>query len=94
MRWNSDCGCCGPRSMEQAEKTSTGAMQWFELEPIVGEMIEQAESEHAQVHRSTKKFRKHPGRQELPANLPRVKADSACTPDQRECKARRRHRLR
>jgi transposase len=54
------------------EKLSQAQMQLFELEPVVSEMTEQAESEHAQVHRSTKKSVKHPGRQELPANLPRV----------------------
>ena len=54
------------------EKLSQAQMQLFELEPVVSEMIEQAESEHAPVHRSTKKSVKHPGRQELPAHLPRV----------------------
>jgi hypothetical protein len=34
--------------------------------------MEQAESEHAPARRSTKRLGKHPGRQELPANLPRV----------------------
>jgi hypothetical protein len=53
---------------------------------VVSEMIEQAESEHAPVHRSTKKFVKHPGRQELPANLPRVERVLPCTPDQRLCR--------
>jgi hypothetical protein len=38
----------------------------FELEPVVSEMMVPAESEHASVHRSTKKSGKHPGRQELP----------------------------
>jgi hypothetical protein len=49
-------------------------------------MIEQAESEHAPVHRSTKEFVKHPGRQELPANLPRVERILPCALDQRVCK--------
>ena len=44
------------------EKNSQGQMQLFELEPVVSEMIEQAESEHAAVHRWTKKIVKHPGR--------------------------------
>ena len=35
------------------EKLSQAQMQLFELEPVVSEMIEQAESEHAPVHRST-----------------------------------------
>src|SRR5271157_3987208 len=61
-------------------------MQLFELEPVVSEMIEQAESEHAPVHRPTKKPVKHPGRQELPANLPRVERILPCALDQRVCK--------
>ncbi len=68
------------------EKLSQAQMQLFELEPVVSEMIEQAESEHAPVHRSTKESVKHPGRQELPANLPRVERVLPCTPDQRMCK--------
>jgi hypothetical protein len=54
------------------EKPSQAQMQLFELEPVVSEMTEQAESEHAPAQRSTKKSVKHPGRPELPANLPRV----------------------
>ena len=68
------------------EKLSQAQMQLFELEPVVSEMIEQAESEHAPVHRSTKKSVKHPGRQELPANLPRLERVLPCTPDQRLCR--------
>ena len=44
------------------EKLSQAQMQLFELEPVVSEMIEQAENEHAPVDRSTKKSVKHPGR--------------------------------
>jgi transposase len=61
-------------------------MQWFEFAPVVSEMIEEAESEHAPVHRATKRSTKHPGRQELPANLPRVERILPCAPDQRLCK--------
>src|SRR5271170_589232 len=68
------------------EKLSQAQMQLFELVPVVSQVIEQAESEHAPVHRSTKKSVKHPGRQELPANLPRVERALPCTPDQRLCK--------
>jgi hypothetical protein len=68
------------------ERLSQAQMQLFELEPVVSEMIEQSESEHAPVHRSTKKPAKHPGRQELPANLPRVERILPCTADQRVCK--------
>ena len=68
------------------EKLSQAQMELFELEPVVSEMIEQAESERAPVRRSTNRSGKHPGRQELPANLPRVERILPCTPDQRVCK--------
>jgi len=68
------------------EKLPQAQMQLFDLSPVVGEMIEQAHSEHAPVHRSTKKSAKHPGRQELPATLPRVERVLPYTPDQRVCK--------
>jgi transposase len=67
------------------EKLSQAQMQLFELEPVISEMTE-AESEHVPVHRSTEKSAKHPGRQELAANLPRVERVLPCTPDQRVCK--------
>ena len=54
------------------EKLSQAQMQLFDLGPVVCEMIERAESEHAPAHRSTRKFVKHPGRKEFPPNLPRV----------------------
>jgi hypothetical protein len=60
------------------ETLSQVQMQLFELEPVVSEMPEQAEIEHAPVHRSTKKSVKHPGRQELPTNLPRVERALPC----------------
>jgi transposase len=68
------------------EKLSQAQMQLFELEPVISEMIEQAESKHAPVHHSTKKSVKHPGRQELPANLPRVERILPCALDQPVCK--------
>ena len=67
------------------ERLSQAQLQLFEFEPVVSE-AEQAESEHAPVHRSTKKSLKHPGRQALPANLPHVERILPCTPDQRVCK--------
>jgi transposase len=68
------------------ETLSQAQLQLFELAPVVSEICEQAESGRAPTHRSTKKFAKHPGRQELPANLPRVERVLPCTPDQRMCK--------
>jgi transposase len=69
------------------EKLSHAQMELFELEPVFSEMVEQEESERAPVRRSTNRSCKHPGRQELPANLPRVERILPCTPDQRLCKA-------
>jgi transposase len=45
----------------------------------------QAESERPAVQPSAKTKRQHPGRQELPANLPRVERILACTPEQCVC---------
>ncbi len=68
------------------EKLSHAQMQLFELEPAVSEVIVQAKGEQAPVRRSTKTSCKHPGRQELPPNLPRVERVLSCSPDQRVCK--------
>jgi transposase len=69
------------------EKLSQAQMELFALDPVVSEVMVQAESELALVRRSTNRFCKHPGRQELPANLPRVERILPCTPDQRVCKS-------
>ena len=69
------------------EKLSQAQMELFALEPAVREMILQAESECAPVRHSTNRFCKHPGRQELPANLARVERVLPCTQDQRVCKS-------
>jgi hypothetical protein len=61
-------------------------MELFELEPVVSEVIVEAESGRAPVLRSTNRSYKHPGRQELPANLPRAERVLPCTPGQRMCK--------
>jgi transposase len=78
------------RSIEKygasGEKLSHAQLELFELESVVSQMIEQVESEHAPVHRSTKRSGKHPGRQELPANLPRVERVLPCMADQCVCK--------
>jgi transposase len=68
------------------EKLSQAQMQLFEPEPVVSEAVAQAEGEQAPAQRSTKRSCKHPGRQELPPNLPRVERILPCTPDQRLCK--------
>jgi transposase len=48
------------------EKLSQAQLQLFELAPVVSEMIEQGESEHAPVRRPTKGSDKHPGRLSYP----------------------------
>ena len=68
------------------EKLSHTQMELFELVPVVIEMIVQRESEHAPGRRSTNRSYNHPGRQELPPNLPRVERVLPCIPDQRVCK--------
>ncbi len=68
------------------EKLSHAQMELFPLEPVVSELIVQAESEPVLVRRSTNRSCKHPGRQELPSNLPRVERILPCSPDQRVCK--------
>src|SRR5271168_754355 len=75
------------------EKLSHGQMELFELEPVVSEVIVEAECERTPVLRLTKRSGKHPGRQELPANLPRVERVLACTPGQRICKRCGRERV-
>jgi len=69
------------------EKLSQAQMELFELKPVVSEVILQAESECAPVRCSKNRCYRHPGRQELPANLPRVERILPCTPDQRVCKS-------
>ncbi len=72
-------GACG-------EKLFHGQMELFALEPVVSEVMAPGESERAPVRRSMNRSCKHPGRQELPANLPRVERILPCTRDQRVCK--------
>src|ERR1035437_5974676 len=69
------------------EKLSQAQMELFALEPVVTELIVQAESECTPVRGSTKRSCKHPGRQELPANLPRVERILPCTPEQCVCQS-------
>ena len=57
----------------------------MELEPGVSSTEVQAESERAQLQLPLKTARKHPGRQELPAELPRTEQIIACTSEQCLC---------
>jgi transposase len=68
-----------------SEKLSDGQLELLELEPGVSSVEVQAESERPPVQPSTKTKRQHPGRQELPANLPRVERILVCTPEHCVC---------
>jgi transposase len=74
----------GPAS----EKLSDEQLALLELEPGVSQAEVEAESERAQLKLPLRKAPKptnHPGRQELPAHLPRVEKIIACTPEQCVC---------
>ena len=60
----------------------------LDLEPGVSNVEVQAESEREPLPSPAKQQarRKHPGRQELPARLPRVERVIACAPEQCTCK--------
>lgn len=72
-----------------SEKLSNAQLELLEEEPGVSNVEVQAESQREAVLPSTqpinKKKRKHPGRQELPAHLPRVERILTCTPEQCLC---------
>ena len=68
-----------------SEKLSDAQLELLELEPGVSSAEVKAESERDQLKLPLKPRRKHPGRQELPANLPRVEKIIACTPEQCVC---------
>jgi transposase len=75
----------GPAS----EKLSDAQLELLQWEPGVSNVEVQAESERAAEPAWTDKppKRKHPGRQELPADLPRREKVLACTPEQCTCRA-------
>jgi transposase len=72
-----------------SEKLSDAQLQLLDLEPGVSNAEVQTESEREPLPAPAKqqKSRKHPGRQQLPAALPRVERVIACTPEQCTCKA-------
>src|SRR5438552_14096130 len=69
-----------------SEKLSNAQLELLEEEPGVSHGEVQAESEREAMlpstQRNNKKKRKHPGRQDLPAHLPRVQRILPCTPEQ------------
>ena len=68
-----------------SEKLSDEQLELLDLEPGVSSAEVQAESQREQLKLPLKAARKHPGRQELPANLPRVERLISCTPQQCVC---------
>jgi transposase len=79
----------GPKS----EKLSDAQLLLLELEPGVSAAEVEAESRReplppaSAISAKNRKSGKHPGRQELPATLPRVERVIACTPEQCVCKS-------
>lgn len=72
-----------------SEKLSSAQLELLDLEPGVSNVEVQAESEREPLPAvaKSKRNRKHPGRQELPAALPRVERVIACAPEQCTCQA-------
>ena len=69
-----------------SEKLTNLQLELLEFEPGVSNLEVAAESEReALPPASDKKKRKHPGRQTLPASLPRVERVIACTAEQCVC---------
>jgi len=75
----------GPAS----EKLSDAQLELLEGEPGVSNLEVRAESEREQLPAAAAKAkpqRRHPGRQQLPADLPRVERVIPCQPEQCQCK--------
>ncbi len=71
-----------------SEKLSNLQLELLDLEPGVSNTEVAAESEREALPPSSEKKRqkrKHPGRQTLPAHLPRMERIVACTPEQCKC---------
>jgi len=70
-----------------SEKLSSLQLELLEQEPGVSseEVAAECEREVLTPNSKEKKKRKHPGRQTLPADLPRVERIIACTPEQCVC---------
>ena len=71
-----------------SEKLSDAQLNLLELEPGVNNLEVQAESQRGPLpeRAKTQHQRTHPGRQELPATLPRVERVIPCGPEQCQCK--------
>src|ERR1035438_8155374 len=68
-----------------SEKLSNAQLELLELEPGVSSAEVEAESQRESPASGRKPRRKHPGRQTLTGDLPRVEKIVACTPEQCQC---------
>jgi Transposase C of IS166 homeodomain len=68
-----------------SEKLSEAQLELLELEPGVSSAEVEAESQRDQLQLPLKAARNHPGRQQLPAELPRTEQVIACTAAQCVC---------
>src|SRR5664280_1404413 len=68
-----------------SEKLSDAQLQLLELEPGVSSAEVEAESQREALPSSPKTKRKHPGRQSLPSDLPRIERVIACALEQCVC---------
>jgi transposase len=70
-----------------SEKLSDAQLELLELEPGVSSAEVEAESRRGQLTLPLKTVRKHPGRQQLPTDLPRTEQIIACRAEQCICGA-------
>ena len=68
-----------------SEKLSDEQLELLELEPGVQGAEVQAESQRPKIPSPAKPRQKHPGRQALPPDLPRIEKIVPCTPEQCVC---------
>jgi len=68
-----------------SEKLSAAQLELLELEPGVSSVEVQVESEREPVTARAPRSHRHPGRQTLPPNLPRIERVIACTAEQCVC---------
>jgi len=68
-----------------SEKLSDEQLDLLELEPGVSTVEVEAESKREPLPPKVKTSRRHPGRQRLPADLPRVEQINGCPPEQCVC---------
>jgi transposase len=68
-----------------SETLSDAQLELLELEPGVSSAEVEAESQRNQLRLPLRAASEHPGRQELPAELPRTEQIIACKPEQCVC---------